>query len=240
MKPSVGTVLALSSIFLVMLQTASAESLTPLATNCDVFGTPCNSAVTQVAFRLLPGSLFYLDFDLIGGSPPQGNTVTISSLITTETLGSFSQFGNVNGTFLNPPVVLTASTVPSVFRQQFTSPDNTPHLGLISFIIALSSSSVTGTKPDEFDIFLLDSTLTRTSTGDPSGMNAVVRGFFTPPNVTLFGTPFGVTLTPLAGVAEPSTFLLCALGVGWLVVCRKWPRRSTEAKRLVSFEPLLR
>ena len=53
------------------------------------------------------------------------------------------------------------------------------HSGFISFIIELSSSSVTGTTPDEFDLFVLDSTLTRLGSADPSGMNAVVRGFFT-------------------------------------------------------------
>ena len=228
MKPSMGRALALSSIFLMILQTASAE--TASATICQ-FQTPCNSAVSQVTFQLLPASPFYLEFDLIGGSPPQGNTVTISSLITTETLGSFSQFGNVNGTFLNPPVVLTASTVPSEFRQQFTAPFNTPHSGLISFIIELSSSSVTGTTPDEFDLFVLDNTLTRYSSGDPSGMNAVVRGFFTnPPNVTLFFSPWGMTLAPVAGVPGPSTLLLCTLGIACLaVVRRKWPRRAMEA-----------
>jgi hypothetical protein len=234
MKPSMGTVLALSSIFLVMLQTASAESLTASATDCS-FGIPCNTAVAQVAFHLLPGSLYHLEFELIGGSPPQGTTVTISSLVTSEALGGFSQSGNVNGTFSSPPVVLTASTAPSDFLQQFTSPLSTPHIGLISFIIQLSSNSLTGTTPDEFDIFIGDPTTNRFSTGDPTGQNAVVRGFFTnPPNVTLFGTPFGVTLTPVASVPEPSTFLLCAFGVGCLVVRRKWPRRATEAKRLVA------
>ena len=230
MKPSMGTVLALSSIVLVILQTASAAS----ATNCP-FQTPCNAAISQVTLQLLPSSLFYLEFDLIGGSPPQGNAVIISSLVTTETLGSFSQFGNVNGTFLNPPVVLTASTVPAEFRQQFTSPFSTPHIGLISFIIELSSSSVTGTTPEEFDLFVLDSTLTRFSSADPSGMNAVVRGFFTnPPNVTLFATPWGMTLAPVASVPAPSTFLLCALAVGCLVIRRKWQGRATKAKRLVA------
>ncbi len=234
MKPSMGTVLALSSIFLVILQTASAESFTASATSCP-FQTPCNTAFSQVTFQLLPASPFYVEFDLIGGSPPQGNAVIVSSLVTTETLGSFSQFGNVNGTFLSAPVVLTASTVPSEFLQQFTSPFNTPHSGLISFTIELSSSSATGTTPDEFDLFVLDSTLTRYSSGDPSHMNAVVRGFFTnPPNVTLFASPWGMTLAPVASVPEPSTFLLCALAVGCFVVRRKWPRRATEAKRLVA------
>ena len=222
MKRTTRTVLALSSIVLLILQTASAESLAVSATNCP-FQTPCSTAISQVTFQLLPAGPFYLEFDLIGGSPPQGNTVTISSLITTETLGSLSQFGNVSGTFLSPPVMLTASTGPGQFRQQFTSPFNTPHSGLIRFLIELSSSSMTGTTPDEFDLFVLDSTLTRYSSGDPSGMNAVIRGFFTnPPNVTLFLTPWGMTLTPIAGVPEPSTFQLCALGVGCLVVRRKW------------------
>src|SRR5262249_61261313 len=46
--------------------------------------------------------------------------------------------------------------------------------------------------------------------------------------------PDGVDVDyPLAGVPEPSTFLLSALRVGCLVVRRKWPRRATEAKRPV-------
>src|SRR5262249_35657229 len=110
-----------------------------------------------------------------------------------------------------------------------------PHLGLISFIIQLSSNSLTGTTPDEFDIFILDATLNRFGTGDPTRQNAVLRGFFGgTPNVTLFATPFGNTLTPVASVPEPSTCLLCGLGVGCLIVRRKWSSVASTARRLVA------
>src|SRR5258708_7339442 len=93
----------------------------------------------------LAGSSGHLAFDLLGGSPLQGNTAAIAAFATTGTLGSFSTFGNVSGSLTAPPVVLTTTMFFNEFLQGITF-----GAGVTTFDLTLSSNFLMGSTPDSF------------------------------------------------------------------------------------------
>ncbi len=154
----------------------------------------------------------------LGGTPPGtwylelesvASTVTISSFTTTAKLGPSSTSGNVTGTLTQLPVVLSPV---SEYLQQITSAGTS---GLSSdtleFNFVLSPNLGTQGQPDLFDVIMLGSNGLSISTGDPTGANAVLRGY-SASSVQTFGTAFfnSVTIVP-----EPATFLLTFVGCGW-------------------------
>jgi hypothetical protein len=170
----------------------------------------------------LTGVTGYLAFDLVGGSPMQGNSATISAFTTTGTLGVATTSGDVTGTLVAPPVVLTATTQ---FFNEYLQPIVFGN-GL-TFELALTTNFATGATPDSFSFFLLDSAFAPFQTSDPTGANSLFAIDITDtPNADVFTSDFAAAqVTPASSaVPEPASVVLLALGFGF--VAAKRARRS--------------
>lgn len=159
----------------------------------------------------LAGVSGFLAFDLIGGSPFQLNTVTVTNFATTGTLGAASGSGDVTGSLTAPPVVLTASAFFNEFLQPITFAG-----GLTTFRLAMTTN-FSGSFPDEFSFFLLDSTFAPFATSDPSGANAlVVRDLMDSVSTVSYTSDFAsVRIEPVTSSAVPEP----ALGLPLTLIC---------------------
>ena len=163
----------------------------------------------------LAGTVGFMAFDLLGGTPIQNNVVTISSFVTTGTLGTSSTSGDVTGSLTSQPVVLTASTFFNELLQGITFGS-----GLTTFDLQFTNSFQTGTAPDSFAFFLLDSTLTPIATSDPTGADSLFSIDLTDtPTPDVFTSASATaTVTPLGtAVPEPESLALLASAVGLAV-----------------------
>ena len=176
----------------------------------------------QVTINTTPiaGSPGFLAFDLLGGSPLQGNTASISGFATTGTLGTSSTSGNVTGSLTSQPLVLTTSTFFNEHLQAITF-----GAGLTTFNLTLSTNFSGGT-PDSFSFFLLDNTLTPFTTSDPTGANALFAIDITNATAAVVFTSAAATatVTVVQGtnpVPEPATILLLTGGLTGLAAIRR-------------------
>jgi len=158
----------------------------------------------------LAGVSGFLAFDLLGGSPFQGNVATISMFATTGTLGATSPSGDVTGTLAAPPVVLTASTFFNEYLQAIAFGS-----GLTTFELSLTSNFMAGSTPDTFSFFLLDSTMAPFATSDPGGSNAlfIIDLSDSPVPQVFTSASASATVVPAStALPEPRSSVLLLLG----------------------------
>jgi hypothetical protein len=177
----------------------------------------------------IAGMSGFLAFDLLGGSPLQGNTATIVGFATTGVLGSSSTSGNVTGSLTSPPLILTTSVFFNEFLQGITFGS-----GLTTFDLTLSSNFLTGSVPDSGSFFLLDSTFNPFTTSDPTGANALFVIDITNATTPIIFTSTFATVTITQGgpapVPEPVTILLLGSGLGGLAALQLRKLRHQNGK----------
>lgn len=158
----------------------------------------------------LAGLAGYMAFDLVGGSPLQGNVATVSAFATTGTLGGSSTSGGVTGTLTAQPVVLTASTFFNEYLQAMTFGG-----GLTTFTLVLTSSFVPGSAPDSFSLFLLDSAFAPYLTSDPTGASALFAIDITDASAPQVFTSASASARVVRVTApEPGSLVVLLLGLG--------------------------
>lgn len=195
---------------IVIVTTALSAAATPLTV---VIGT---SSLTGINAQLA--------FDLIDGGPPS-NAITISGFLTDGTLGGSSTLGGVTGT-LPGTVILTDSSFFNEYLQTLI-------LGTTLSLTfdATTNAPDTGSVPDAFSLFLLDSAtgLPLFPTTDPAGADALVVLNLTGSvsgDLSVFSATTGeatISVIPAnAVVPEPRTVLLLASGVALWVLWRRF------------------
>jgi len=160
----------------------------------------------------------FLAFDLTGGIPLQDNVATISAFSSDATLGAGSTSGDVTGTLTPGPLVLTADQFFNEWLQPVTFGTT------ITFNLDVTTDFASGSTPDSFEFFLLDSTQTPLSTSDPSGGNSIftidLTGDSTAPDVFLSTAPssqFTASVTP-STISTPEVTPGPAVGLGLLML----------------------
>jgi hypothetical protein len=172
----------------------------------------------------------YLILDLTSGGGPSSNTITISDFMTDGTLGTTSNTGLVTGT-LPGTVTLMDNPISSFFNEYSTG---FTFGTSISFVLdATTNGPGPGSSPDEFALFFLDSSDVNSliNTSDPTGADSLLLldangGSAGSPTVFTVSGPANVSgsMTPeLSTVPEPSSFLLLAVVLCVLLVCRRIP-----------------
>jgi hypothetical protein len=182
----------------------------------------------QVSINTSPlsGVSGYMDFNQYGGIPFQDNVATITSFTSDSTLGGTFTQGDVAGTLTPGPLTLTADAFDSEWLQTVTFGNTT------TFVLNVTTNFTSGSTPDSFAFFLLDSTQTPYATSDPSGADSIfvidLTGGTTAPQVFVSTDPnvqFTATVTPTTSTPEvspgPSAGLGLAVMLGFIFLARR-------------------
>jgi len=169
--------------------------------------------ILDVAVNTTPieGVAGYLAFDFLGGTPVANNTATISGFTSDATLGAVTPSGDAAGTIFPGPGTLDDT---NFFFNEFLQA--VTYGTKISFTLDLTTSG--SAIPDNFALYLLDSTQNPFPTSDPTGANSLfainITGLGLTPDIY---TSSSATVTITAGgstaAPEPGSFWLAALAV---------------------------
>jgi hypothetical protein len=176
----------------------------------------------------IQGQAGFAVFDFIQGAPVLNNTVTLSGFTSNGVLGAFTTTGAVMGTLVPGPMTLSDSAFLSEFSQGLT------YGTTMSFILSLTTNSSLGGIPDEFSLFLEDSTGTPFPTSDPTGADSLFAIDITgsPLDPQVFTSDFAsVTVTPVTPVPEPSAVGLTSSSLVILAVMLGCIKSSRVAAR---------
>ena len=148
----------------------------------------------------IQGQAGFAVFDFIQGAPILNNTVTVSGFTSDAMLGSFSTTGAVMGTLVPGPMTLSDSAFLSEFSQALTYGTK------ISFILSLTTNSSMGGIPDEFSLFLEDSTGTPYPTSDPTGADSLLAIDITgsPLDPLVFTSDYAIITVTEVPLPEPT------------------------------------
>ena len=154
----------------------------------------------------------YMGFDLLGGSPLQGNVARISGFSSTSSLETSSTSGDVTGSLTPGPLSLKADQFFNEWLEGVTFAS-----GLTTFTLDLTTSFIQSSAPDSFSFFLLQSTFIPYATSDPTGADSLLSidliGEATSPEV--FTSAFAtVTVSPVvSSVPEPDSVVSAGLAL---------------------------
>jgi hypothetical protein len=170
----------------------------------------------------LNGVSGFFVIDFLGGNPVDGNTASISSFSSDWTLQSSTPSGGYSGDLIPGPLVLNDSQFFNEWSQMVTFGSSA------SFVLDLTTNFTSGGIPDDFSIYLLDSTGNPYATTDPTGADSLLNINVDQalPGSMVYSSDFAtLTVTPLASVPEPPLVFLLPMGVfvlGWTrVIARK-------------------
>jgi hypothetical protein len=139
--------------------------LAAFALSCGAAGAATFRA--DISLAPIQGGVGYFLFDLTNGTPTQLNIVTISTADTDGLLGDLAVEGDVSGSLFPGPLTLRSSQFFNEARQisQFGT--------FLSFEFDTTSNFSTGSIPDSFSFFIIDTNFVPAPTSDPSGVNAL-------------------------------------------------------------------
>jgi hypothetical protein len=164
----------------------------------------------------IAGESGYLAFDLTGGSPVENNVVSISTFASNSSLGVLSLTGAASGTISPGPGSLNDSQFFNELLQEVTFGST------LSFTLSLSTNYTSGSIPDTFAFYLLDSTSNPFTTSDPTGANSLFAINIDAASLTpdvYSSSSATATLSPLsvAATPEPASFWLMLASVPGLL-----------------------
>ncbi len=171
----------------------------------------------------LAGTAGYLVLDFFGGAPIQFNTVTISGFSSDWALQSGSPTGGATGTLVPGPLTLNDSEFFNEWSQQIVFGSKA------SFVMQLTTNASVGGVPDDFAIYVLNSSGVPYGTTDPTGAGALVNisvDHDNPVIAVYSSSSASVNVSPAATVPEPSSAILTLSSVLLCGLVRRIARRG--------------
>ena len=169
----------------------------------------------------LAGIEGYFAIDLLQGTAGTSNTVTLTGFSSTSVLAAASPSGNVSGAL--PGSVTLAST--GFFNELLQAA--TFGAGVTTFTLSVSTEYLAGNTPDQFAVFLLDSSFAPFVTDDPTGASALLVLDLqpsAPPQV--FASEFASV--QVTQVPEPAPWALAAAGLAVFALRQKMRKPATR------------
>ena len=183
----------------------------------------------SIATPSLQGTSAELLLDFIDGGTPS-NTVAISNFATDGVLGTSQLTGGATGSLTPGPATITDSSFFNEFLQNMVLGSS------LSFQVDASTNPPdAGSVPDEFSVYLYDSTGTNSlvNTSDSTGANALFEISSDGSWQAYTSTDAVTALVPAtASAPEPDSLLLLGMGMGLLALWRYRPCRRMAVATL--------
>lgn len=160
----------------------------------------------------LAGQSGYLAFDLVGGSPVQNNSVTISNFASNSTVGTLTLTGAASGSIVPGPGTLSDAQFFNELLQGVVFGTSS------SFDIDLATNFAPAGIPDEFSFYLLDPLQDPFTTSDPTGADALLDFVLdgSPLQADVYTSQYAdatVTSAPIAATPELGSIWLVGSGI---------------------------